>query len=237
MCVHSAPLQARAVMRAALRRAGRLRLPLRASRCGLAAAAPGSAAPPPFAYTELFQAATPKETPWRKLTGAGVSTLDVGGQRVLRVEPEALRLLAAEAMTDISHLLRPGHLQQLANILKDPEAREGGRARVRKCSLSSAPGLRQRPVCGAGAAEERQRGGWHGAARLSGHGRGVGVEARRVRRPEAPPGTAIVQGKRGQYVWTDGNDEEALSRGVYDTARRRMRAQPRSWPAHLPRST
>ena len=31
------------------------------------------------------------------------------------------------------------------------------------------------------------------------------------------PGTAIVQGKRGQYVWTDGNDEEALSRGVFDT--------------------
>ena len=30
-------------------------------------------------------------------------------------------------------------------------------------------------------------------------------------------GTAIVQGKRGQYVWTDGNDEEHLSRGVFDT--------------------
>lgn len=27
-------------------------------------------------------------------------------------------------MTDIAHLLRPGHLQQLANILKDPEVRE-----------------------------------------------------------------------------------------------------------------
>jgi hypothetical protein len=31
------------------------------------------------------------------------------------------------------------------------------------------------------------------------------------------PGTAIVQGKKGQYVWTDGSDEEALSRGVFDT--------------------
>ena len=31
------------------------------------------------------------------------------------------------------------------------------------------------------------------------------------------PGTAIVQGKKGQYVWTDGKDEEALSRGVFDT--------------------
>lgn len=28
-------------------------------------------------------------------------------------------------------------------------------------------------------------------------------------------GTAIVMGKRGQYVWTDGRDEEALSRGIF----------------------
>jgi fumarate hydratase class I len=30
-------------------------------------------------------------------------------------------------------------------------------------------------------------------------------------------GTAIVAGKRGGHVWTDGNDEEHLSKGVYDT--------------------
>ena len=30
-------------------------------------------------------------------------------------------------------------------------------------------------------------------------------------------GTAIVIGKKGQYVWTEGNDEEALSRGIFDT--------------------
>lgn len=28
-------------------------------------------------------------------------------------------------------------------------------------------------------------------------------------------GTAIVVGKKGQYVFTDGKDEEALSRGAY----------------------
>lgn len=28
-------------------------------------------------------------------------------------------------------------------------------------------------------------------------------------------GTAIVMGKRGQYVWTDGQDEAALSKGVF----------------------
>lgn len=30
-------------------------------------------------------------------------------------------------------------------------------------------------------------------------------------------GTAIIMGKKGQQVWTEGNDEEALSRGVYNT--------------------
>ena len=30
-------------------------------------------------------------------------------------------------------------------------------------------------------------------------------------------GTAIIVGKKGQQVWTDGNDEEALSRGVFKT--------------------
>ena len=30
-------------------------------------------------------------------------------------------------------------------------------------------------------------------------------------------GTAIINGKKGQQVWTGGNDEEALSKGVYET--------------------
>ena len=38
------------------------------------------------------------------------------------VEPEALKLIAEQAMIDINHLLRPGHLAQLAKILDDPEA-------------------------------------------------------------------------------------------------------------------
>ena len=44
------------------------------------------------------------------------------GREILVVEPEALRRLAEEAMVDINHLLRPGHLAQLAKILDDPEA-------------------------------------------------------------------------------------------------------------------
>ena len=59
---------------------------------------------------------------YRKLTSDYVSTFNAGGHEFLKVEPEALRLLTATAMHDIAHLLRPGHLQQLRNILDDPEA-------------------------------------------------------------------------------------------------------------------
>jgi fumarate hydratase class I len=62
------------------------------------------------------------DTPYRLLTTDGVSTFEAGGERFLRVEPDALTRLTSEAMHDIAHLLRPGHLQQLANILDDPEA-------------------------------------------------------------------------------------------------------------------
>ncbi len=47
--------------------------------------------------------------------------------QLLQVEPEALRLLSEKAMIDIAHLLRPAHLQQLANILKDPESSKNDR--------------------------------------------------------------------------------------------------------------
>ena len=43
------------------------------------------ASAPQFEFTDLFKPASPKSTPWRKLTSDGVSTLDVGGQRVLKV--------------------------------------------------------------------------------------------------------------------------------------------------------
>jgi len=45
----------------------------------------------------------------------------------LHVEPTAITLLTERAMRDIAHLLRPGHLQQLADILKDPEASDNDR--------------------------------------------------------------------------------------------------------------
>jgi len=52
-----------------------------------------------------------------------VSTVDgPGGRTFLEVDSEAIRLLTATAMHDISHLLRTSHLEQLAAILDDPEA-------------------------------------------------------------------------------------------------------------------
>jgi len=69
----------------------------------------------------LFQLG-PDKAPYRKLTGEGVRVETALGREMLLVEPEALRLLAETAMTDINHLLRPGHLAQLARILDDPEA-------------------------------------------------------------------------------------------------------------------
>jgi len=62
------------------------------------------------------------ETPYRLLTKDHVSTFTGGGRTFLSVESEALTLLTRTAMRDIAHLLRPGHLQQLANILADKEA-------------------------------------------------------------------------------------------------------------------
>ena len=62
-------------------------------------------------------------TTYRHLTADGVSTVGGPGDRTfLEVDPEAIRLLTATAMRDIAHLLRPGHLAQVAAILDDPEA-------------------------------------------------------------------------------------------------------------------
>jgi fumarate hydratase class I len=73
------------------------------------------------AYHSLFQLG-PDATPYRKLTSEGVRVEKALGRDILVVEREALRTLAEQALIDINHLLRPGHLAQLAKILDDPEA-------------------------------------------------------------------------------------------------------------------
>ncbi len=74
-----------------------------------------------FEFTELLPLGH-DDTTYRLLTNEGVSSFDTPEGTFLKVEPEAIRRLTAEAMREIAHFLRPGHLQQLANILDDPEA-------------------------------------------------------------------------------------------------------------------
>jgi len=139
----------------------------------------------PFKYQELFEHAVAVETPYYRLDEASkhVSTFTMPGtgETCIKVGPEALTILSETAIRDISHLLRPGHLQQLFNILKDPEASDNDKfvalQLLKNANIASNMVL---PGC-------------------------------------QDTGTAIVMGKRGSYVFTDGNDEEHLSRGIYNT--------------------
>jgi len=99
----------------------------------------------------------------------------------IRVKPDALRILSATAFREVAHLLRPGHLQQLSQILSDPEASSNDKfvalELLKNANIASGMVL---PGC-------------------------------------QDTGTAIVVGKRGHLVCTDGDDEVHLSRGVYET--------------------
>ncbi|HEY5208356.1 MAG TPA: fumarate hydratase [Stellaceae bacterium] len=66
-------------------------------------------------------------TPYRQLSSDHVATATFAGAPMVTVAPAALTLLAAEAYRDCQHLLRPGHLQQLRNILDDAEASDNDR--------------------------------------------------------------------------------------------------------------
>jgi fumarate hydratase class I len=79
-----------------------------------------------YIHHELFPLGH-DETPYRKLTSDHVGSATFGGQRVVTIEPAALTALADQAYRDVSHLLRPGHLQQLRTILEDPEASDNDR--------------------------------------------------------------------------------------------------------------
>ena len=134
----------------------------------------------PFSFQPIFELGA-DNTPYRLLTKEHVSTLDVAGRTILQIAPEALKLLTFAAIRDISHLFRPGHLEQLRRILDDPEASANDRfvalQLLKNANVSAGMVL---PSC-------------------------------------QDTGTAIVIGKKGQYVWTPGDDEAALSEGVYRT--------------------
>lgn len=133
-----------------------------------------------FRFQELLPLGA-DDTPYRRVSTDHVSTFEAAGQRFVRVEPAALTLLTREAMRDIAHFLRPGHLAQVRRILDDPEASANDRFVARELLENaniSAGGVL--PMC-------------------------------------QDTGTAVVMGKKGQWVVTGGGDEAAIARGVFDT--------------------
>ena len=78
---------------------------------------------PEFKYQDPFPLAK-DETKYYKIPGSEkyVSVVKFEGKDVVKVDPEALTVLANQAFRDVSFLLRPGHNEQVAKILSDPEA-------------------------------------------------------------------------------------------------------------------
>ena len=134
----------------------------------------------PFSFSELLPIGS-DDTEYRLISTEGVEQFETSAGTFLRVSPEAITHLTEVAMRDIAHLLRSSHLQQLADILKDPEASANDRFvaldLLKNASIAAGGVL---PMC-------------------------------------QDTGTAIVKAKKGQFVFTGGGDEEAISRGVYNT--------------------
>ena len=80
----------------------------------------------PFFYQEPFPLAA-DATEYECLSTEHVSMSEFEGKTILKIAPEALTLLAAEAIKAINFTLRPDHLAQVAAILDDPEASENDR--------------------------------------------------------------------------------------------------------------
>ncbi len=80
----------------------------------------------PFYYQNPFPLAK-EDTEYYLLTDQHVSVAEFDGQQILKVEPQALTLLAQQAFHDASFMLRPAHQRQVAAILADPEASENDR--------------------------------------------------------------------------------------------------------------
>ena len=79
-----------------------------------------------FVFQEMFPLGE-DGAPYRQLTGDYVGKARFNGEDVVTIDKAALTLLAQQAFVDCAHLLRPGHLQQLRNILDDKEASENDR--------------------------------------------------------------------------------------------------------------
>lgn len=129
-------------------------------------------------FSELFPLTEDDTTAYTRISTDYVETGHFNGQHLVLVAQEGLRFLAKEAMRDVSHLLRPGHLAQLRAIIDDPKASANDRfvaIEMLKNANVAAGGVL--PLC-------------------------------------QDTGTAIVMGKKGHLVFTDGHDILALTSGI-----------------------
>jgi fumarate hydratase class I len=134
---------------------------------------------PDFLFQEMFPLGE-DPTPFRKLSSEHIRTSSFEGKEIVCLEPQSLSLLAEEAFKDVSHLLRPGHLKQVAAILDDPESSDNDKFVAREMLKNAIISAEMEfPMC-------------------------------------QDTGTAIIMGKKGRQVWTDFNEEEALSKGVFN---------------------
>ncbi|MFP4489562.1 MAG: fumarate hydratase, partial [Bacteroidales bacterium] len=74
-----------------------------------------------FIYEKPFQISEDK-TQYRLITSDHVKVVEADGRSILKVDPEALEILAREAVNDVSFFMRSSHLEKLKKILDDPEA-------------------------------------------------------------------------------------------------------------------
>jgi fumarate hydratase class I len=139
-----------------------------------------------YEYTPLFESNiyTSNVVEYKQLAGPeAVEEINVNGKTYLSVKGEALHQLSKQAFSDIAHLLRPAHLQQLRNILDDDEASPNDKfvamELLKNANIASARIL---PGC-------------------------------------QDTGTAIVMGKKGHMVLSEGDDEAWLAKGAHDAYR------------------
>ena len=133
-----------------------------------------------FKYAPMFQTGK-DDTEYRFLTKEGVTTNEFEGKQIVKVSKEALTFLAQQAFHDTEFMLRRAHNEQVAAILRDPEASENDKYVALQFLRNAETAVKGvLPFC-------------------------------------QDTGTAIIHGEKGQQVWTGFEDEEALSRGVFNT--------------------
>ena len=79
-----------------------------------------------FQYQSMFPLGEDK-TKYRCLTPDHVRVDSFCGQDIIRVDADGLTLLSENAFTDVAHLYRTSHLEQLAKILEDGKSSENDR--------------------------------------------------------------------------------------------------------------